>query len=346
MADSKKTFKLEQTKGNFKLAGMICGITKEGAFKEGVTKADEKKGILSKNYRSLRFAVKTSPTNIINVELYGAEQDYVYVYSRENKDTKKVVWKDRTKTPEKSYNLIGINITSNVVKKEGEEPSEYKVTYVDYDAVKYIYESFNDGDSVYVTGEVKPNSYVNAQGEVINSFKYNIKSISIQKQLVNFEAEGFQEISSFDHEMIITDTALDKSTNKVLVNAYTIGYADSFKQAQFVIHYDKNEKLGNNFLKLKFGDYIKVLGLCINAPTNKPVEEDEWGSEVPKGYNAGGKFVSELRITAVAKDKDMNSMYKKRKYKEEDFVTQEEVETIHDDPNFDDESDDDLPFDV
>jgi len=283
----KKDFKLQQTKGNFKLQGVITGIAKEGVFREGETKSDE--GKVSK-YRSIRFNIKTSPTNTIPVELYGSEQDVVYAYSRTNKDTKKITWKDRLGKFENTYHLIGVNITnkftsdgvikeamlSDVVeefsKLKKDESKEIKMTCTDYDAVKVINESFNDGDSVYITGELKPNPYINAQGEFINGFKYTIKSISKQKKEIDFEDEMFQEIASFDCEMIVTDTLLVEAKSKddiekVIINAYAIGYADSFKQIQFAIHCDKNKKLGEKFTKLNFGDYIKVLGVCINAPT-------------------------------------------------------------------------------
>lgn len=319
----KNNFKLEQTKGNFKLSGIIAGITKENSYVEGETKD-------GKPYKTVKFSIKTSPTNIINVELYGAEQDFVYPYSSTEKKSMKIPFKDRHDELEDTYHIIGVNVTT-----EGSE----KETYVDYDAVEPIHQGFNDGDSVFVTGELKPNSFISNSGELISNYKYSIKSITFKEKAVDFEDPKFQETASFEQDIVITDTSLDKSTDKVIVNGYAIGYADSFKQVQYVIHYDKNEKLGNNFLKLKFGDYIKVLGICINAPTNQQVEEDEWGSEVPTGYKTGGKFVSELRITAVAKDKDGTSIYKKRRYKEEDFIQEDDNESSE--TNIED---DDLPF--
>lgn len=318
----KNDFKLEQTKGSFKLSGIVTGIAKENTYSEGET-------TIGKAYKTVRFSVKTSPTNIINVELYGVEQDFIYPYSSTEKKSMKIPFADRHKELEDTYHLIGVN-----VKTEGNE----KETYVEYDAVEPIHQGFNDGNSVFVTGELKPNSFISNSEEFVSNFKYSIKSITFKEKAVDFEDPKFQEISAFEQDLVITNTNLDKSTNKVIVNGYAIGYADSFKQVQFVIHYDKNEKLGNNFLKLKFGDYIKVLGNCINAPTNQDVEEDEWGSEIPRGYQTGGKFVSELRITAVAKDKDGVSIYKKRRYKEEDFVQEE------DNVELDEILDDDLPF--
>lgn len=323
MAD-KKNFKLEQTKGNFKLSGIVAGIAKENAFIEGETKD-------GKSYRTVKFSVKTSLTNIVNVELYGAEQDFVYPYSSTEKKSYKLSFKDRHSELEDTYHIIGVNVTS-----EGNE----RETYVDYDAVEAIYQGFNDGDSVFITGELKPNSFISTSGDLVSNFKYSIKSITFKEKVVDFEDPKFVETASFDQEIVITDTSLDKKTNKVIVNGYAIGYADSFKQVQYVVHYDKNEKLGSNFLKLKFGDYIKVLGVCINAPTNQEVEEDEWGSEVPTGYKTGGKYVSELRITAVDRDKDRVSIFKKKKYKEEDFIQQDNKEESSDN-NIED---DDLPF--
>ena len=322
MAD-KKVFKLEQTKGNFKLSGIVVGITKENSYIEGETKDNVP-------YRTVKFGVKTSNTNIINTELYGAEQDFVYPYSSTEKKSLKIPFKDRNEELQDTYHIIGINVTT-----EGNE----KVTYVEYDAVEPIHQGFNDGDSVYVTGELKPNSFISTSGDLVSNFKYSIKSITFKEKPVDFDDPKFKVTASFEQDIVITDTNLDKKTNKVLVNGYAIGYADSFKQVQYVVHYDKNEKLGNNFLKLKFGDYIKVLGICINSPTIEAVE-DEWGSEVPTGYKTGGKYVSELRITAVAKDKDGTSIFKKKRYKEEDFIQQDSSERI----SAEEDLTDDLPF--
>lgn len=321
MAD-KKNFKLEQTVGSFKLSGIVVGITKENAFTSGETK-------FGKLYNTVKFGVKTSPINILNVELYGQEQDFVYPYSSTDKKSQKIAFKDRHNELDDTYHIIGINVTT-----EGSE----KETYVEYDAPEPIHQGFNDGDSVFITGELKPNSYISNSGELISSFKYSIKSITFKEKPIDFDDPKFKETASFEQDIVITDTDLDKKANKVIVNGYAVGYADSFKQVQYVIHQDKNEKLGNNFLKLKFGDYIKVLGVCINSPTIEEVE-DEWGSEVPTGYKTGGKYVSELRITAVAKDKEGTSIFKKRKYKEDDFVQEENEESTPEE-----DLTDDLPF--
>jgi len=323
MAD-KKIFKLEETEGKFKLSGIVVGITKENAFSEGETK-------YNKLYKTVKFGVKTSSVNIINVELFGQEQDFVYPYSSTEGKSQKLAFKDRHNEMDDTYHIIGINVTTEGKGKE---------TYVEYDAAEPIHKGFNDGDSVFITGELMPNSFVSTSGDLVSSFKYSIKSITFKERPVDFDDPKFQETASFEQDIVITDTNLDKKANKVVVNGYSIGYADSFKQVQYVIHYDKNEKLGNNFLKLKFGDYIKVLGTCINSPTMEAVE-DEWGSEVPTGYKTGGKYVSELRITAVAKDKEGTSIFKKRKYKEEDFIRKEETNEETPNTNIDE---DDLPF--
>ena len=171
----KKDFKLKQTRGNFKLDGIIVGLLKENAFTEGETKD-------GKPYCSVRFAVKTSPTNIINVELFGAEQDFIYAYSRTEQKTQKIAFKDRHNELDDTYHLIGVNVTLE---------DEERETLVDYDAVKTIYNGFSDGDSVHVAGELRPNSYISSNtGDLVNNFKYIIKSISTKKKPINFELPG------------------------------------------------------------------------------------------------------------------------------------------------------------
>ena len=340
---AKNVSKLEQTRGSFRLQGKIVGINKDNAFTVGTTKKDN-----SKHYHSLRFGVKTNETNIINIEVFGAETDEIAIYRKEPKDTKKIPFADRKKALPEDYQMMGVKVTpastEPVVKgKKSKAPS---TTYIDYDAALFISQNFNDGDSVQVSGTLQPNSYSNAQGVIVSNFKYVLKNIFALNNEIDFEDKKFAEMASFETEIIVTEPPqFNKEKDKIIVNAYSIGYADTFKEIQLAIHYDKNKQLGDNFLKLKFGDYIKVLGICINQPSEQEVVTDEWGSEMPKGYGKfGSTYINELRITAVAKDADGNTCYKKRKYTQDDFVKVEEDEVdTSDEPDFGNEEDK-LPF--
>jgi hypothetical protein len=347
---SKKEFKLQQTKGQFKLVGQVVGLTRENAYREGIIENGQNEG---KQYRSIRFGVKTSPTNQINVELFGMERDFIYPYNTKEKKSIQIPFNERDNLPP-SYHIIGVNCSL----KKDEKGKLVRESLVEYDAVKYIYDHLNDGDSVYISGELQFGTYENQKGETVNQTRYVIKTINLQNQPVNFEDEQFAEVASFEQEIVVTDTTLDKETKKVFVNAYVIGYGDKFEPAQFVVDGNTLPKLATNVAKkFKFGDFVKVAGKCLNCvelvETNDQLE-DEWGGEKPKGFNSAIKnYTTELRITYVDPD-----TYEPKKYKESDFVKDEPAVTFEEDDDldklfgnteknpFDDSSDDSLPFDL
>lgn len=326
MAEQKK-FKMEQTKGSFKVNGVIVGLANDKAYSNG-------KGKNEMDWESIRFGVKTSTTNIVNVELFGQEREYVYPYSKAEGKSMKVAFNKRDNLDE-GYHLIGVNIST--LDAEG---GTVRKNYVEFDAPKVIMNEFKDGDSVFITGEVVPNVFVSNSGDTISSPKFSIKSIKKLKDDIDLKAEKFIETASFEQEIVIDNTVEDKNAQKVIVNARTIGYADSYKEIQFVIHKDKNEKLANKFLKLKFGDFILVQGILTSVEVAQVEESDEWGSETPRGYGASKGSRHELRITAVGKDENGTSVYTSKKYKEEDFV-KDEVDSETDTQEIED---DDLPF--
>lgn len=291
--------------------------------------------------------------------MFGMELEFVYPYKRGKKGekgtSKKTPFAQRNNLPE-GFNLIGVNLGL----EQDEKGKNIRKSMVEFDAAEYIYDNLNDGDSVTVSGELEFSQYENANEEVINQTKYIVKSIYHEKA-IDFEDEKFQEINAFEQELVFIDKDVDKKEGAVFVSGYTIGYADKFNLAQFVIRPNGNkniEKTANAFAKaLKFGDTLKVSGLCLNkaetvevdVSTEKAdkVKDDIFGGEKPAGLEkrAVTTYVTELQITTAD-----NDSYKegKGKYKEEDFVVEElvadEEENLFGDGDAQDIDDDDLPF--
>ncbi|NFH40825.1 hypothetical protein [Clostridium sporogenes] len=366
----------EQTKGNFRIKGIITGLGNQNAYREGTTKKGDE-------YKTIKFGVKTSPINKIDVELFAMKPDFIYPYSSKDKKALKIPYKHKdifkeegyfekhrnifkdTKVfskksqlfnPKKdhidSYHVVGISLSD----EKGRE------SFIDYEAPEKILEMFKDGDIVFISGELKPNTFVNKQGIEVYGVKANIGSIKKESD-IDFESKDFQEISAFEQDVIITDTYREE--NKTILNCYTIGYGDKIDKLQLSVHDDKTPKMAKKFEKLKFGDYMKFQGLFRNEAEQiiieEESEEDEFGSIAPAGFNnnASTKYNSELVITAVAKNDDGTSCYQKQKYTREDFV-EDEIEE-YDDISLDDldeeapnginegedeeiEDEDDLPF--
>jgi hypothetical protein len=364
---AKEKTQLVQTKGSFKAVGIVNRISNDGAYKEGEIEKGKSKG---KEYRSLRFGVKTSKNNELFVELFGMEKD-VYLLKNTTKEEREELKKKNKKVPtkkisfenrdniEEGWNIIGINVGIY----EDDEADKKKVvyeTYVEYDAVDEIFQSFDDGDSISVSGTLQLSEYENQQGEMVKQAKYQIGYASKLAKPVDFDDEKFAEVSSFDQEIIFVGSDYDKKTQKLTVLGRTINYDGTWYDHPFVIDtkVEAIKDIATAFhKKLKFGDFVKVLGLCVNKTEEKEVDEKEKpkssifgdGGLTPKGQEKRGATarVTELQITGV----DMQSFIEKR-YKAEDFVVEEElVEDEEDTSNnpfaSDDEEEDEedeLPF--
>lgn len=337
--------KLQATKGQFKLMGKIKGLSNENALKEGLTQKEAP-------YKSLSFFVETSPTNAIKVELFAMERSEVYFYSSKAKNTKKVPWSKRHNAI-KEYKLIGTRLG---LEKESDGKNK-QAMMVEWDAIDYIMEHLKDGDSVFVNGSIEVQNYKDQQGNEKESKRYTIGGISRTKKPINFDAEDFSEMASFEQEIVATDVVV--VDGKLHIGAKLINYKGDSVDTTFVVDPQteggKYKKLATNMKKrLKWGDFIKVFGLCINAVELVEVEaeeeEDDWGGEMPAGQGETIRnYIQELRVTAVD-----STSYEPKKYTEEDFFSEDE-ENFGDDDNFSDgddfggedtgiDEDEDLPF--
>jgi hypothetical protein len=294
----KYTGKLVQSKGSFQIRGIIVGINPETAIKnngyiEGKTK--------EKNvpYRSIRFRVKTSDENIITTELFGQIMEKVYVYNKSEKKTLPCDWDDRKNLPE-GYEIIANNINNKKM--------------VAFDAVKVINDTFNDGDSVVITGEIQFSTYKNnSTGDTVLQKKYVIKNMFSSTEAVDFDKEGFEEENTFTQEIVIRDTEKNRADGKLYVYAYVIEYGGKFNPAIFEVDLGEYEDVSNYLGKIKFGGFIKVSG-TINNRTASVVEDDEEviGKKAPK--RTSNSFQTLLKITGA-----YPKSYEAGKYSQDDF---------------------------
>jgi len=307
---------LKETKGSVKFRGKINRLKngKKSAYAEGKTSN-------GKDWSSLRFGIKTSPDNNINVELFGMQFDTVPAYNRDKKETLWVDWDKRNDIPE-GYNLIGVTV--------GGETKEDTISLVNKDAVEMIMARFNDDDSVFVLAEPQYSTY-NDKPQT----KYSIRNIYFTTNPLDFEDEEFSEVSDFEQEFVFINADIEKETNTVYVNGYVIGYkGKSFETVLFKVDGTKYPKLAKSFVtKLKFGDLIKVAGKVNNRAVAKETEEmveDEFGGEIPASYRQPVyDYDNSMEITGVVN-------YQKGVYKETDFVLDNEVNLSEDNKTEDD----------
>lgn len=335
---AKEEFKLKQTKSKFRLNGIVTGLGNKNAYGEGTGKS-------GRDWKKIRFGVQTSPINTVYVELMGSERDNVVYYSKKEDNSIKVLWDDRDDAPDDGYHLMGVNVKL----EHGLDGKLVQATFVEFDAVEYIFNNLSDGQHVYINGKIEFNEYENPHtNQITHQTKYVIQSIGLLDKEIDFEAEKFEEESKFEHEIVVQDASIYvRETQKLFISAYSIGYKDSFKTGQFVISTETHKELAENIKKkLKFGDWIKVYGKIINSvEIVQATETDDWGSD-ENSFATVKNRTNELRIVGVD-----TTTWEKKKYKEEDFVVDEAVAEFGggDENPFANEkevdiSDDDLPF--
>lgn len=312
-SNEQKEQKLTPTKSSFKLMGKVVWMGKEGAFKEDILSNGKMAG---SEYRSIRFGVQTSPTNIIPVEMFGIEQEKASMWNSKNQAYDKVDWDNRNDLPN-GWILMDTTISLSRDSKN----KLIKEHYANFDAVEKLHDELSDGDWIFASGVIDFNTY-EKDGNPVTTTKYVLKSVSRLAKEIDFEADDFKEVSSFEMEVVVNGVDYNKETKTAYASVYTIQFGDKWSTGRLVVHGDTHEKLTDAFRKrLKPMDFIKVYGNCINATDTVEVEETEddgWGSEKPNGYNNNmvRNVTRELRVTGVEA-----STHEPKKYKVEDFVT-------------------------
>lgn len=327
---------LQQTKSKFKLIGKVTRIDKDGAFKEGVAEKGKRQGDL---FRSLRFGVKTSPTNEIFVSMYDYEPEEVFVWNSTKKEKNPDYKGDRfpfetwesqkSELREQGYSCLSTRIGVSY----GEDGKLISNGETGFTASEMIYNNIDNGDSVLIEGEIRHSEYENRQGETVPQTTYTIKKLYKIKD-VDFESEKFEEVTYFEEQIVFVGEDVDKKEGKMYLTGRTIDYNKNYQDVQFVVNFkDEEGNLDNNMVKfvdaikkrIKFGDVINVFGDVLNRAVVKEVETDdkeeenifaEFGGRAKPKHAEGYKavtYVSELSINGLdAHDAGV--------YTEEDFV--------------------------
>lgn len=248
-------FKFEQTKNHIVLTGIIAGKDnpkKSNGYKEGVIENGDYKG---NKYRSIRFMLKTSDSNVIPVEVFGTTKENVVFYNEKLKKSVKVNWEQR-----------------HTAKYDG-----YELMLPEYDLAEIINNEFKDGDSVTIKGKIRYQIY-----EDKLQIKFIIGKIYKCTEPLDFTSENFKEKCYFNQEIIVESVEEDKKENKVFVNAYHIEYGDRINFCSFEVDpLHVTPTFIKNIKGLKFGDFIKVSGVIHSRVIYTEVNGD-WGRDVIK----------------------------------------------------------------
>lgn len=291
---AKKENSLQQTKGFFKLAGIVSGVKRTDFYTEKMTKTDN-----PKLRKSVKFAIQTSPENKVFVTLGAQPRDKVYFSKRaevkgEKATIKPVDWDKRNSFKEDGFKIIGTNI--GLVKKldsDGKEVNDIQ-HLVEYDAITYIKENLQDDMHVFVRGHVEYSRF-----EDRNIKQFVIDQISLC-QPIDFAAEDFKEIANFEQPIAFRSIEKDTSEeNKFIVTGSIVNY-NEIVETDFVL---RNAKLAQTIKKnLKPYNSIKIFGNLIGYVQEVTVDDDEddgWGE--PNPMEATGNYYKEMLIVGADK---------------------------------------------
>ena len=277
---AKRILSLPETKGEFKVSGIVTGTEKGDKFFKSIkTKAN-------KDMNLVNFGLNVEKNSTVYISLNGMAKDEVYFYKKADKKagetkgtTKKVAWVDRYRFNEEGFKLLGLNIgVTKKLNEKGEEVNDNK-TLAEFDACKQIADNLKDGQSTFVRGNIEYSSYKDDKGNVKRSTKFVPSQVSLCKD-IDFEKEDFKPQSQFKQTIIFESIDMDdsdKNDPKARVTAKIVTY-NSIESAEFII---KQKALYNSFKKnLKPYTSIKVWGEIKNSvKTEEVTETDCWGEE-------------------------------------------------------------------
>lgn len=272
---AERLFELPETKGQFQLAGIVSGTESNRFYDERPLKSNP-----NKMMRMVSFGVDYNFDKKLFINMLGIEQDNVYFYSKDKKETKKIGWANRFNFNDDSYRMIGVNIgVERKIDPSTGESSNNKKILSDYDACGEVVSHLHDGQSVFVRGDLSFRSYINKNGDKVSSINLTPKQISRMNDL-DFTSEDYHERSDFNQVIIFMGINQEKddngkSTGRFVVEAKIVTY-NTIEDAEFII---KDSKLANLFRKnLKPYNSIKVSGhMSVELETETVEDEDNWG---------------------------------------------------------------------
>lgn len=295
---------LQQTKGQFQFRGIVTGTDKDNFYKETNTKA-------GKPFRAISFGVEYDKDKKDYISLNGMERDNVFFSKRETVDgktkatTEKVAWKDRFTFKKDGFSLIGVGLgLEKTTDSNGKEVNK-KVTLAEFDACDHIKNYLEDGQSVFIKGNIDYSTYDNK-----HYTKFVPQQISLCSKDIDFDDEKFEPNHQFTQQIVYMGINKDKECkdkDRFIISAKIIGYS-SIEDVEFVTY---NSKLANTLKKvLKPYNAITVFGdIDVSASVETVEEEDDgWGTP-NKMDKISSPFVREMVITGADKDSVDTELY-------------------------------------
>lgn len=310
---------LKQTRGLVKLKGQITRLDDRSI----------KDDFQNDRCKKISFAVKTSETNEVPVQIFGYKNDKAYYLLKtakgEKAKTEAVDWEDRYEAPKKDAQLMGVHI-----RPAGQKEVVIKTSY---DAIDEIYEKFSNGDYVYVQCSTALNSYEGQDGQKKTQMNLEIDRIfewDHDAEVKKNNGEEPEEMSVFQQIGIFmgAEKVKNEETKETEVHTDVRIITDNkgaFEDFTYVlpVKSDSSKKLANGLLKkVKPYDEIKIKGFVRNEVIVEEAqvdEEDDWGGDDVVGLT--GTIKSYRKVYELANFDTAYWKENKGKYSESDFET-------------------------
>lgn len=317
---------LAQTKGTFDLVGRVVNIDRENAYQEKTMDKGKNKG---KSYRTLRFGIKTSESNIIQVSMFSFLPDEVYLWDSVNKKGGKVpyeTWKKNRKGYEKQKK---VPLQTRVGLEKGEDGKNITMHLPSFDVMEYIYDNLNNEDSVMAKGNISRNTYESRSGDVQTSVNYNLESLFKLKNEVDFSDEKFEEKSVFTEQFIFESADLDSRNKTADVYGKVVNYHGKTNDVIYKINFADEEDSGLEQMakifakKIDYGSLLQVHGNVVNRAVTE--EADEEPEDEMLALMAGERNRMNTTVTYVnyLEIRGTDAL-ERAKYTEEDVATGED----------------------
>jgi hypothetical protein len=175
---------LQPTYGYFEAIGIVTGLSSTKSITEG-DKDDYQ-------WKRLQFGIKVNHNAFVYVELMGTKTAKVKAYpvSKDEKDNEYILvnWNEVHRVNPRKYRMM------HQVKMNIDNKSDSML--LAFEAIEYLKNNLQDGDSVVVRGTVKIEEY---NGEVQE--KFIVKSIYSHEE-VDFDSKDYQEFAYFNQEIV------------------------------------------------------------------------------------------------------------------------------------------------
>lgn len=305
---------LKPTYGDFRLRGEVVWKNRDGAYREDVTASGYP-------FRSLRFGVKTDDNNIVEVDFFQTKFDNITLQNIETRNRdKSVPYGEHHNLPD-GYRLF---MPTRLGIEKDENGENLKKELIPYDAIKYVNEKLQNGDTVFIYGQPRFSEYTTRDGDVVQQARFEPAGIYLSS--TPYDDDDFEGESIFKQEIILNRT--EKNGSILDVHAYIVTNKDgAFIPYRFFIDIEKYKKFAMTMHKLKFGTVLKVEGYIHSTVKIEEIKEDDaWGESPIK--NTVPRVEKSLEITKAHKPskKDIG------KYSQKDFIPKEEKEENIDNP--------------